>query len=216
MNKPLAKFIDHTLLRPDATKRDIDQIIQEAITYKFYSVCINSHWVSYCYERLKDTDIKICTVVGFPLGATSTAVKTYETKEAIQNGASEIDMVMNIGELKANRDDFVKKDIESVVEVARNKAIVKVIIETSLLTDGEKVHACQLAKVANADFVKTSTGFSGGGATVEDIKLMRETVGHDMGVKASGGIRNKTVAEKMIRAGASRIGASSSVAIVLD
>src|SRR5699024_128359 len=168
-------------------------------TYKFYSVCINPYWVSYCYNRLRDTEIKVCTVIGFPLGSSSTETKIFETKQAIQDGASEIDMVLNIGELKANHDDIVQREIESVVEAAGDKT-VKVIIETSLLTENEKIRACQLAKKANADFVKTSTGFSGGGATIEDIMLMRKIVGLEMGVKASGGIKDKSTANAMIEA----------------
>lgn len=214
MNKPLEKFIDHTLLKPDATKHDIDQLIEEAKSYNFYSICVNSHWVSYCYELLKETDIKVCSVVGFPLGATSTEVKAFETSEAVKHGASEIDMVINIGELKANHDEFVKRDIESVVKAAGCQVVVKVIIETSLLTDDEKVRACELAKEANADFVKTSTGFSGGGATVKDVKQMKRVVGPNIGVKASGGIRNQMIANQMIQAGATRIGASSSIDII--
>lgn len=213
MEKNLANYIDHTLLKPSATIEDIEKVIEEAKTYKFYSVCINPYWVSYCYNRLRDTEIKVCTVIGFPLGSSSTETKTFETKQAIQDGASEIDMVLNIGELKANHDDIVQRDIESVVEAAGD-ITVKVIIETSLLTENEKIRACQLAKKANADFVKTSTGFSGGGATIEDIMLMRKIVGLEMGVKASGGIKDKSTANAMIEAGASRIGASSSIEII--
>lgn len=213
MEKNLANYIDHTLLKPSATIEDIEKVIEEAKTYKFYSVCINPYWVSYCYNRLRDTEIKVCTVIGFPLGSSSTETKIFETKQAIQDGASEIDMVLNIGELKANHDDIVQRDIESVVEAAGD-ITVKVIIETSLLTENEKIRACQLAKKANADFVKTSTGFSGGGATIEDIMLMRKIVGLEMGVKASGGIKDKSTANAMIEAGASRIGASSSIEII--
>lgn len=216
MKKPLAKYIDHTLLKPNATKHDINKLVQEAIQHRFYSVCVNPHWVSTCYQQLKDTEIKVCTVIGFPLGAISSKVKAFEAMQAIQDGATEIDMVINIGELKVNHNDFVKQDIEAVVKAATGKAIVKVIIETGLLTNAEKIRVCQLAKEANADYVKTSTGFSEGGATVEDIKLMRETVGSEMGVKASGGVRNRTVAKQMIDAGATRIGASSSIDIISE
>lgn len=209
VKKLLNKYIDHTLLRPDATEKQIDQLIAEAVTYDFYSVCINPAWVSYCHEKLEGTDIKVCTVVGFPLGATTTEVKEYETKQAIQNGADEIDMVINIGALKANDQETVKNDMKRVVHAAGQTALVKVIIETVLLSDEEKVIACQLAKEAKADFVKTSTGFSGGGATVGDIQQMRKTVGPSIGVKASGGIRKKEKALEMIQAGATRIGASA-------
>lgn len=216
MTKTLAKFIDHTLLNPDATKEDIDMLIEEAIEHQFYSVCVNPHWVSYCYKRLKDTDVKVCTVIGFPLGATVTKVKAYEAIKAVQDGATEIDMVINVGALKSKNDDFVQSDIESVVDAVDGKALVKVIIETSLLTKDEKVRACQIARDANADFVKTSTGFSGGGATAEDIALMHRVIGNDMGIKASGGIRNKDIANQMIQAGATRIGASSSINIIKE
>jgi deoxyribose-phosphate aldolase len=214
MIKDIAKYIDHTLLKPDATKESILEIVNEAKEYEFASVCVNPHWVSLCYSELKDTPVKVCTVIGFPLGATSTAAKVFETKQAIQDGATEVDMVINVGELKSNNDEFVKKDIQAVVNAAKGQALTKVIIETSLLTEDEKVRACQLAKEAGADFVKTSTGFSGGGATVEDIELMRKTIGPEMGVKASGGVRGLESAEAMINAGATRIGASSGIAIV--
>ncbi|MBB6454322.1 deoxyribose-phosphate aldolase [Salirhabdus euzebyi] len=214
MNKELAKKIDHTQLKPDTQKEKIDVLCEEAKEYEFASVCVNPYWVTYCYEKLKDSPVKVCTVIGFPLGATTTAVKAFETKNAIENGATEIDMVINVGALKDGDYDVVKQDIEAVVEAAKSKAIVKVIIETSLLTEEEKVKACELSKDAGADFVKTSTGFSGGGATVEDIKLMRKTVGTDLGVKASGGVRDGKATQDLIEAGATRIGASSGVAIV--
>ncbi|RLL48038.1 deoxyribose-phosphate aldolase [Oceanobacillus piezotolerans] len=214
MDIQLAKYIDHTLLKPESTKNQIDKIINEAREYEFASVCVNPYWVSYCFEKLKDTPVKVCTVIGFPLGATSTASKVFETKQAIKDGAKEVDMVINIGELKSGNDNQVKADIAAVVNEAKTSAITKVIIETALLTDEEKVRACKLAKEAGADFVKTSTGFSSGGATVEDIKLMRETVGPDLGVKASGGVRDYDAVKAMIEAGATRIGASSGVAIV--
>ncbi|MEN2465023.1 deoxyribose-phosphate aldolase [Ornithinibacillus sp. FSL M8-0202] len=214
MIQNLEKYIDHTLLKPDTTKNSILKIVEEAKEYKFASVCVNPHWVSLCYEYLKDTEVKVCTVIGFPLGATSTEVKVFETKQAISDGATEVDMVINIGELKSGNDELVKQDIQAVVEAAKGQALTKVIIETSLLSDDEKVRACKLAKEAGADFVKTSTGFSGGGATVEDITLMRKTVGPDMGVKASGGVRDLAGAEAMISAGATRIGASAGVDII--
>ncbi|MBC5637253.1 deoxyribose-phosphate aldolase [Ornithinibacillus sp. BX22] len=214
MIQNLEKYIDHTLLKPDTTKDSILKIVEEAKEYKFASVCVNPHWVSLCYEYLKDTEVKVCTVIGFPLGATSTKAKVFETKQAISDGATEVDMVINIGELKAGNDEFVKQDIQAVVEAAKGQALTKVIIETSLLSDDEKVRACKLAKEAGADFVKTSTGFSGGGATVEDITLMRKTVGPDVGVKASGGVRDLAGAEAMISAGATRIGASAGVDII--
>jgi deoxyribose-phosphate aldolase len=212
--KDIAKYIDHTLLKPDATKEGILKIVEEAKEYEFASVCVNPHWVPLCYEHLKDTSVKVCTVIGFPLGATSTASKVFETKQAISDGATEVDMVINIGELKSGNDEFVKQDIQAVVEAAKGQALTKVIIETSLLTEDEKVKACLLAKEAGTDYVKTSTGFSGGGATVEDIALMRKTVGPDLGVKASGGVRDLAQAKAVIEAGATRVGASSGVAIV--
>lgn len=214
VEKSLAKYIDHTQLKPDTTKEKIAQIINEAREYGFASICVNPYWVPYCYNNLKDTDVKVCTVIGFPLGASSTETKVFETNQAIKDGATEVDMVINIGELKSGNDDVVKKDIESVVIAAKGRALTKVIIETSLLTDDEKIRACKLAKEAGADFVKTSTGFSGGGATIKDVKLMRETVGSEMGVKASGGVRDLETTQAMIDAGATRIGASAGVDII--
>lgn len=214
MATELAKYIDHTQLKADTTKEQIEKLVSEAKEYEFASVCINPSWVSFCYDKLKDTPVKVCTVIGFPLGATSTEAKVFETKQAIKDGASEVDMVINIGALKSENHDAVKSDIEAVVNEAKGKATTKVIIETALLTNEEKVKVCQLAKEAGADFVKTSTGFSTGGATVEDIKRMRETVGSDMGVKASGGIRDLETMEAMIAAGANRIGASAGVTII--
>ncbi|WP_226583149.1 deoxyribose-phosphate aldolase [Halobacillus litoralis] len=214
MEQNLAKMIDHTQLKPDTLKEKITQICEEAKENGFASVCVNPHWVSYCAELLEGTDVKVCTVIGFPLGATTKETKSFETKQAIEKGAAEVDMVINIGELKSGNKELVQQDIEAVVREAEGKAIVKVIIETSLLTEDEKVTACELAKAAGADYVKTSTGFSGGGATVEDISLMRKTVGPDMGVKASGGVRDYEGAKAMIEAGATRIGASSGIAIV--
>ncbi|GMB07728.1 deoxyribose-phosphate aldolase [Thermolongibacillus altinsuensis] len=214
MLKEKARMIDHTLLKPEATKEQIVKLAEEAKTYHFASVCVNPTWVKTAYEILKDTDVKVCTVIGFPLGATTPEVKAFETKNAIENGASEVDMVINIGALKSGDDELVEKDIRAVVEAAKGKALVKVIIETCLLTDEEKVRACQLAVKAGADFVKTSTGFSTGGATVEDVALMRKTVGPNVGVKASGGIRSADDLLAMEKAGANRIGASAGVQII--
>ncbi|NQN53028.1 deoxyribose-phosphate aldolase [Streptococcus suis] len=209
----LNKFIDHTVLKPETTKEQVAKVLEEAKEYDFASVCINPTWVSFAAEGLKGTDVKVCTVIGFPLGANTPAVKAFETKDAIENGANEIDMVINIGALKDKNYDLVLEDIKAVVEASGDK-LVKVIIETCLLTDEEKEKACELSKEAGADFVKTSTGFSTGGATVADVALMRKTVGPDMGVKASGGARSYEDAIAFIEAGASRIGASSGVAIM--
>ncbi|MBI5487591.1 MAG: deoxyribose-phosphate aldolase [Deltaproteobacteria bacterium] len=210
----LARFIDHTLLKPDATEAEVRKLCEEARKHTFASVCINPSWVALCAKLLAGSPVKVCTVIGFPLGATTPTAKAVETRDAIANGAAEIDMVINVGALKSGDDDLVCRDIEGVVQAARGAAIVKVILETALLTREEKIKACLLAKRAGADFVKTSTGFSSGGATVEDIALMRETVGPAMGVKASGGIRDTATAAAMVAAGATRIGASASVAIV--
>ena len=209
----LNKYIDHTILKPETTQEQVEKILSEAKEYDFASVCVNPTWVSLAAESLKDSDVKVCTVIGFPLGANTSAVKAFETKDAIANGADEIDMVINIGALKAGNDALVLDDIKAVVDASGDK-LVKVIIETCLLTDDEKVRACQLSKEAGADYVKTSTGFSSGGATVADVALMRKTVGPDMGVKASGGARSYEDAIAFIEAGASRIGASSGVAIM--
>lgn len=209
----LARSIDHTILKADATKDQVIKICNEALEYKFASVCINPSWVKLASEVLKGSDVKVCTVIGFPLGATSTNAKKFETEQAIKDGATEIDMVINIGRLKDRDLDYVLDDIKAVVDACQNKALTKIIIETCLLTDEEKVIACKIAKKAGADFVKTSTGFSSGGATKEDIKLMRDTVGQQMGVKASGGIRTLKDALTMIENGATRIGASASIAI---
>ncbi len=214
-DRSLAGMIDHTLLKPDATSDKIAQLCFEARKYHFASVCVNPTHVKLCADLLRDSDVKVCTVIGFPLGATSTEVKTFETRNALDNGATEIDMVINIGALKAGDADLVARDIRGVVEVAHAaNALVKVIIETALLTDEEKVVACLLAKEAGADYVKTSTGFSGGGATVHDIELMRRTVGPSLGVKASGGIHTHEEAEALVAAGATRIGASAGVKII--
>ncbi|ASZ06429.1 deoxyribose-phosphate aldolase [Enterococcus thailandicus] len=210
----LNRMIDHTILKADATEEDVLRIIEEAKKYHFYSVCINPTWVSLAKEQLKGEPVAVCTVIGFPLGANTSAVKAYETTDAINNGADEVDMVINIGALKSKQFNKVQQDIEAVVEAAKDRALVKVIIETALLTNEEIVKACELAKIAGADFVKTSTGFSTGGAKVEDIRLMRATVGPEMGVKASGGIHNEEEAIAMVEAGATRIGTSAGVAII--
>jgi deoxyribose-phosphate aldolase len=208
-------MIDHTLLKPDATQQEVAQLCFEARKYGFASVCVNPTWVSLCAQLLQGASAKVCTVIGFPLGATSPEVKAFETQTAIQHGATEIDMVINIGALKARDLDLVARDIRGVVEAAHSRGIiVKVIIETTLLDDEEKTIACLLSKEADADFVKTSTGFAGGGATVHDVELMRRTVGPEMGVKASGGVRTFEDAESMIKAGATRIGASAGVKII--
>ncbi|MBB5180816.1 deoxyribose-phosphate aldolase [Planomicrobium koreense] len=210
----IASYIDHTLLKPEATKEQIVKLCQEAAEYKFASVCVNPAWVSLSAKELSDSPVKVCTVIGFPLGASTSETKAFETADAIAKGAEEIDMVINIGALKSGDEELVKNDIKAVVEAAKGKAIVKVIIETCLLTDEEKAVASRLSKEAGADFVKTSTGFSTGGATVADVKLMRETVGPDLGVKASGGVRSLEDLQAMIDAGATRIGASSGVQIM--
>ena len=210
----LAKMIDHTNLKASTVKEEILKLTKEAKEYQFASVCVNPTWVELAAQELKGTDVKVCTVIGFPLGANTKEVKVFETKDAIEKGAQEIDMVINIGKLKDGDDDYVESEIAGVVEASKGKAIVKVIIETCLLTDDEKKQVCNLAVKAGADFVKTSTGFSTGGATVEDVALMKQTVGAHVGVKASGGIRSKEDAQAMVHAGATRIGASSGIAIV--
>lgn len=211
----LTKMIDHTLLKPDATQDQIAQLCFEARKYGFASVCVNPTWVELCAQLLKGSQVKVCTVIGFPLGATAPEVKSFETQNAIDHGATEIDMVANIGALKARDLELVARDIRGVVNVAHGRgAIVKVIIETTLISDEEKTIVCLLAKEAEADFVKTSTGFAGGGATINDVALMRRVVGPEMGVKASGGVRTYEDAESMIKAGATRIGASAGVKII--
>lgn len=209
----LNQYIDHTLLKADSTQSQIDTILAEAKKYNFASVCLNPTWVSYAADALKDSDVKVCTVIGFPLGANTSAVKAFETKNAVENGADEVDMVINIGRAKDGDFAYVEEDIKAVVAASGDK-LVKVIIEACLLTDDEKVKACLAAKAAGADFVKTSTGFSTGGATVEDVRLMRQTVGPDMGVKAAGGARSLADAQAFIEAGASRIGTSAGIAII--
>lgn len=210
----LAQYIDHTLLHPDAPLEAFDKLCDEAKQYHFKSVCVNSSRVPYVTRKLQGTDVLVCSVVGFPLGAMDSQSKAFETRRAIAEGAKEIDMVMNVGALKSGDLELVEKDIRAVRLATRSTTVLKVILETSLLTNEEKVLACEIAKKAGADFVKTSTGFAGGGATVEDVALMRRTVGPEMGVKASGGVRDYATAVAMINAGATRIGASSSVAIV--
>ncbi len=208
-------MIDHTLLKPDATQDEIAQLCYEARKYGFASVCVNPSYVKLCADLLKGSEVLTCTVVGFPLGATSTEAKVFEAQKAVRDGAKEVDMVINVGALKSRDYELVERDIASVARaVQADGAILKVIIETALLTDEEKVAASQLAKVAGADFVKTSTGFGPGGAAVEDVALMRRVVGPKIGVKASGGIRSAADVKKMVRAGATRIGASASVRIV--
>jgi deoxyribose-phosphate aldolase len=211
------RLIDHTLLKPEATTQQIKQLCAEAIQYNFASVCLNPTHVKLAAQLLENSEVDVCTVVGFPLGATLSQVKIFETEQVLNDGATEIDMVINIGALKEGNDDLVEQDIAGVVKAAHShKAICKVIIETALLNDVEKVRACQLAKKAGADFVKTSTGFSSGGATVEDVALMRQTVGPGIGVKAAGGIKTLTDAQNMIAAGATRLGASAGVKIVQE
>jgi deoxyribose-phosphate aldolase len=210
----VARYIDHTMLRPEAPTAAFDKLCDEALKYRFYGVCVNSCRISYVARKLQGTGIKVCSVVGFPLGAMTSRSKAFETREAISDGAAEIDMVINIGKLKAGDCAEVEEDIRAVRRATRANTILKVIIETALLSQDEKVMACELSKKAGADFVKTCTGFSGGGATVEDISLMRSVVGREMGVKASGGVRTYKNAVTLIGAGASRLGCVSSVAIV--
>lgn len=206
------KLFDHTILKADAGKDAVKKICEEAMEYGFMSVCVNGYYTSYVAELLSGSDVKVCTVVGFPLGQMSTRAKAMEAKMAVEDGAGEVDMVINVGALKDGDYQMVIEDIKAV-KAACGQALLKVIIETCLLTDEEKIKACELSKEAGADFVKTSTGFSTGGATVEDVALMRKTVGAEMGVKASGGIRDKETAEKMVAAGASRLGTSATIAI---
>ncbi len=213
--RDLARYIDHTLLRPDATAGDIDRLCEEARTFGFAAVCVNPTWVRRCVQNLRGSNVRVASVVGFPFGAGTTEVKAMEARRAIRDGAREIDMVTNVGALKSGDYDLVRRDIEKVADACREAgALSKVIIEAALLTDEEKVVASHLAKLAKADFVKTSTGFGPGGATVHDVLLMRETVGPRLGVKASGGIRSAEDVREMIAAGATRIGASASVQIV--
>ncbi len=212
----ISSMIDHTILKADATSEMVKTLCEEAKEYKFAAVCVNPTHIEYCKELLKDSDVKVATVIGFPLGANTKETKAFETLDAINKGADEVDMVINIGALKDENYDLVKADIEAVVKAANGNALVKVIIETSLLTDDEKKKVCQLALDANADFVKTSTGFSTGGATVEDVKLMKSVVGDKMEIKASGGVRDLATAKEMIQAGATRLGTSSGIKIVKE
>ena len=209
----LAKYIDHTLLKPQATRTDIEKLCQEAKQYGFFSVCVNPYWVSFCKEQLKGSDVKVCTVIGFPLGATPTDVKVFEAKKALADGADELDMVVNLGAVKSGDWDTVFSDMAAVRNAGQNFTL-KVIIETSVLTDEEKIKICQQAEKAGANFVKTSTGFTGSGATAPDVALMRKTVGPQVQVKASGGIRTREDFDAMVKAGATRIGASAGVKIV--
>jgi deoxyribose-phosphate aldolase len=213
----VASMIDHTLLKPDATRKDIEALCNEAAEYKFASVCVNPTWVSMCARLLQGTAVRVCSVVGFPLGATTPDVKHYETRRAIFDGATEIDMVINIGALKSGDLRTVERDIEAVVDPCRQCGVIsKVIIEAALLTDEEKITASTLTKAAGADFVKTSTGFGPGGATVADVALMRRVVGAEMGVKAAGGVRDLEGLKAMVAAGATRVGASAGVRIVQE
>jgi deoxyribose-phosphate aldolase len=211
-----ANLIDHTLLKPDTKKEEIIKLCEEAKQYGFASVCINPTWVETAAKILKNTDVKVCTVIGFPLGANIPETKEFEAIKAIENGANEVDTVINIGALKDKNDELVERDIRLVVESAKGKALVKVIIEACLLTREEKVRACEIAVNAGADYVKTSTGFSTYGATVEDVELMRRTVGSTVGVKASGGVRDLNDLKAMLEAGATRIGSSSAVSLFND
>ncbi|MBO1307652.1 deoxyribose-phosphate aldolase [Enterococcus sp. 669A] len=211
----VSKYIDHTLLKADSTKVQIEQLCQEASEYGFKSVCVNPYWVSTANELLKDTDVLVCTVIGFPLGASTKEAKVFEAEDALAKGADELDMVINIGALKDKNDEYVKNEIKALADTAHKaEKILKVIIETSLLTEEEKVRVSHLSLEAGADFVKTSTGFSTGGATVTDVALMRKTVGPDMGVKASGGVKSAETAQQMIEAGATRLGTSSGIEIM--
>jgi len=211
----LARYIDHTLLKPEASRDQILKLCREAVEHHFASVCVNPCWVRLCAEALRGSEVKVCTVIGFPLGATLSSVKAFEAEESIRQGAGEVDMVINIGALKSGDRQYVEDDIRAVVERTHALgALVKVIIETVLLTQEEKVLACRLSQAAGADFVKTSTGFAGGGATVEDVALMRQVVGDAMGVKAAGGIRTYADALRMIQAGANRLGTSAGVQII--
>lgn len=209
------KYIDHTLLKADASIAAIKKLCAEAKEYDFASVCVNPGFVKLCAEELKGTDVKVCTVVGFPLGATSTESKVFETKQAVKDGATEIDMVINVSRLKDGDDEYVLEEIRKIRKACKGN-VLKVIIETCLLTDEEKIRVCKLAKKAKATFVKTSTGFSTGGATVHDVKLMRKAVGKKMGVKASGGVRTAEDFLAMIKAGATRVGASAGIAIMSE
>lgn len=208
------KYFDHTILKADASEAQVAKICKEALENDFASVCVNQYYTKFVAEQLKGSDVKVCTVVGFPLGMSDTRVKAFETKAAIEDGAEEVDMVINVGALKDGKYDYVRNDIKTLKDVCGKEVLLKVIIETCLLTDEEKVKACELAKEAGADYVKTSTGFSTGGAKAEDVALMRKTVGEELGVKASGGIHTAEEAQAMIDAGASRLGTSATLAII--
>lgn len=208
------KYFDHTILKAEATEAQVAKICEEALAHDFASVCVNQYYTKFVAEKLKGSDVKVCTVVGFPLGMSETRVKAFETKAAIEDGATEVDMVINVGALKDKKYDYVRNDIKTLKEVCGKDVALKVIIETCLLTDEEKIRACELSKEVGADFVKTSTGFSTGGAKAEDVALMRKTVGEEMGVKASGGIHTAEEAQAMIDAGASRLGTSATLAII--
>ena len=208
------KYFDHTILKADATEAQVAKICEEALENNFASVCVNQYYTKFVAEKLKGSDVDVCTVVGFPLGMSDTRVKAFETKAAIEDGATEVDMVINVGALKDTKYDYVLNDIKTLKEVCGKDIVLKVIIETCLLTDKEKVKACELSKEAGADFVKTSTGFSTAGAKAEDVALMRKTVGAEMGVKASGGIHSAEEAQAMIDAGANRLGTSATLAII--
>jgi deoxyribose-phosphate aldolase len=210
----LARYIDHTLLKPEATEDEIDRLCEEAAKHHFYSVCVNSNWATRCARNLGGTGVRVCAVVGFPLGAMDSRAKAFEARTAVSNGAAEIDMVMNVGAMKAKNVKTVREDMLAVRRACRAGVLLKVIIEACLLTDDEKVLACQIARDIGADYVKTSTGFNKGGATVADVSLMRQTVGPKMGVKAAGGVKSFEDAVQMIRAGATRIGTSSGVLLV--
>ena len=212
----IASYIDHTLLKPDATGEQIDKLCAEAKEYGFASVCVNPYYVARCVKNLKGTDVKVCTVVGFPLGATTMETKVFETLQAVASGAQEIDMVMNVCAMKSGHTKAIEQEIQAMAAAVEDKAILKVIIETCLLTDEEKTQACRIARRSGAHFVKTSTGFGAGGATVEDVALMKKAAGANMKVKASGGIRDYATARAMIEAGADRIGASAGVSIVKE
>lgn len=210
----IAGMIDHTLLKQDGSDEQVMKLCKEAKEYHFFSVCVNPVNAALAHDQLKGSDVKVCTVIGFPLGASTTGTKCFEANEAVENGAAEVDMVINVGKVKSGDWGFVKRDIEAVTACVKGRALVKVIIETCLLTDEEKVRVCGICKEAGADFVKTSTGFSTGGATAADVALMRKAVGPDMGVKASGGVKSAGAAKEMVQAGATRLGTSSGIAIV--
>jgi len=212
----MVKYIDHTLLKPEAVHSSFDKLCKEAVRYRFKAVCVNSGWVPYIADNVRGSGVAVCSVIGFPLGAMHSAAKAFEAEKAVADGAGELDMVINVGALKSGDLKTVETDIMTVRRVAQSPTVLKVIIETCLLTEAEKIRACEICKQAGADFVKTSTGFSGGGATAEDVILMRRVVGNKMGVKASGGIKDWNTAMEMIQAGADRLGTSSAVAIVED